>query len=136
MADDSGNGEGELSVVPAELTAAAKAIKNLLTNMSTGFRSLDIDVKQLTENWVGYQGTLFTNGWSDVREGLSDLFDALEEILVKVYVRGGRVREVPFHYQARQTGKSHAKLIKFGWAFSKTLLRMWRLRNSADGSKH
>ncbi len=57
-------------------------------------------------------------------------FDALEEILVKVYVRGGRVREVPFHYQARQTGKSHAKLIKFGWAFSKTLFRMWRLRNS------
>jgi len=59
-------------------------------------------------------------------------FDALEEILVKVYVRGGRVREVPFHYQARQTGKSHAKLIKFGWAFSKTLFRMWRLRNSAE----
>ena len=59
-------------------------------------------------------------------------FDALEEILVKVYVRGGRVREVPFRYQARQTGKSHAKLIKFGWAFSRTLLRMWRLRNSAD----
>ena len=58
-------------------------------------------------------------------------FDALEEVLVKVYVRGGRVREVPFHYQARQTGKSHAKLIKFGWAFSKTLFRMWRLRNSA-----
>jgi len=58
-------------------------------------------------------------------------FDALEEILVKVYIRGGRVREVPFHYQARQTGKSHAKLIKFGWAFSKTLFRMWRLRNSA-----
>jgi dolichol-phosphate mannosyltransferase len=58
-------------------------------------------------------------------------FDALEEILVKVYVRGGRVREVPFHYQARQTGKSHAKLIKFGWAFLKTLLRMRRLRNSA-----
>jgi hypothetical protein len=58
-------------------------------------------------------------------------FDALEEILVKVYVRGGRVRGVPFHYQARQTGKSHAKLIRFGWAFSKTLFRMWRLRNSA-----
>jgi dolichol-phosphate mannosyltransferase len=62
-------------------------------------------------------------------------FDALEEILVKVYVRGGRVREVPFHYQARQTGKSHAKLIRFGWAFSKTLFRMWRLRNSAERSE-
>jgi len=52
----------------------------------------------------------------------------LEEILVKIYVNGGRVREVPFHYQARNSGQSHAKLIKFGWAYSKTLLRMCRLR--------
>ena len=57
-------------------------------------------------------------------------FDALEEILVKVYINGGRVREVPFHYQARNAGKSHARLIKFGWAFTKTLARMWRLRYS------
>jgi dolichol-phosphate mannosyltransferase len=57
-------------------------------------------------------------------------FDALEEILVRIYIGGGRVREVPFHYQVRNSGKSHAKLIKFGWAFSKTLFRMWRLRHS------
>jgi dolichol-phosphate mannosyltransferase len=55
-------------------------------------------------------------------------FDILEEILVKIYVRGGRVREVPFHYKVRNAGQSHAKLIKFGWAYSKTLLRMCRLR--------
>ena len=55
-------------------------------------------------------------------------FDALEEILVRIHVSGGRIKEVPFHYRARQSGKSHAKLIKFGWAFSKTLLRMCRLR--------
>ena len=47
-----------------------------------------------------------------------------------VYINGGRVREVPFHYQARNAGKSHARLIKFGWAFTKTLARMWRLRYS------
>ncbi len=57
-------------------------------------------------------------------------FDALEEILVKIYVDGGRVREVPFHYQARNAGETHAKLIKFGWAFTKTLARMFRLRYS------
>lgn len=57
-------------------------------------------------------------------------FDALEEILVRIYLAGGRVREVPFHYQVRNSGKSHAKLVRFGWAFSKTLLRMWRLRHS------
>lgn len=55
-------------------------------------------------------------------------FDILEEILVKIFVRGGRIREVPFHYKVRNAGKSHAKLIKFGWAYSKTLLRMCRLR--------
>jgi hypothetical protein len=52
----------------------------------------------------------------------------LEEILVRIYVNGGRVKEVPFHYGARQSGKSHAKLLRFGWAYSRTLLKMWRLR--------
>ena len=55
-------------------------------------------------------------------------FDALEEILVRIHLQGGRIKEVPFHYQVRQSGKSKAKLIKFGWAFSKTLWRMCRLR--------
>ncbi|MGZ8844392.1 MAG: glycosyltransferase [Pyrinomonadaceae bacterium] len=55
-------------------------------------------------------------------------FDILEEILVKIYLRGGRVREVPFHYKVRNAGQSHAKLIRFGWAYSRTLLRMCRLR--------
>lgn len=57
-------------------------------------------------------------------------FDVLEEILVRVHARGYRIREVPFHYMARNSGKSHAKLIKFGWAFSKTLFRMRRLRSA------
>jgi dolichol-phosphate mannosyltransferase len=55
-------------------------------------------------------------------------FDVLEEILVLVYRQGWRVLEVPFHYMPRQSGSSHAKLIRFGWAYLKTLARMWRLR--------
>ena len=55
-------------------------------------------------------------------------FDVLEEILVKIHINGGHIKEVPFHYQVRQSGKSHAKLVKFGWAYLKTLLRMCRLR--------
>lgn len=57
-------------------------------------------------------------------------FDVLEEILVKIFINGGRIKEVPFYYQARNSGKSHAKLVRFGWAFSKTLVRMCRLRYS------
>lgn len=55
-------------------------------------------------------------------------FDFLEEILIRVYNQGWRVREVPFHYMPRGTGRSHAKLLQFGWAYVKTLWRMWRLR--------
>jgi dolichol-phosphate mannosyltransferase len=55
-------------------------------------------------------------------------FDVLEEILVKIHINGGRIKEVPFHYRVRHSGQSHAKLVKFGWAYSKTLLRMCRLR--------
>jgi dolichol-phosphate mannosyltransferase len=56
-------------------------------------------------------------------------FDFLEEILILIYNRGGRVMEVPFHYLPRATGRSHAKLIKFGLAYSRTLWRMLRLRS-------
>jgi len=56
-------------------------------------------------------------------------FDFLEEVLVRVYRRGRRVLEIPFHYMPRGAGRSHARLIKFGWAFLKTLIRMWRLRH-------
>ena len=57
-------------------------------------------------------------------------FDVLEEILVKIKINGGRIKEVPFHYRVRHSGQSHAKLIRFGWAYSRTLLRMCRLRYS------
>jgi glycosyltransferase involved in cell wall biosynthesis len=72
------------------------------------------------------------------REVLADLhlvardFDILEEILVRVDKAGWRILEVPFHYMARGWGRSHARLIRFGWAFLKTLFRMWRLGNSVS----
>lgn len=63
-------------------------------------------------------------------------FDALEEILIRVHAEGWRVLEVPFHYMARGSGRSHARLFKFGWALLKTLGRMWRLRNSVAAADY
>ncbi len=57
-------------------------------------------------------------------------FDVLEEILIRVHGEGWRIREIPFHYTARRSGRSHARLLAFGWAYLKTLARLWRLRNS------
>jgi dolichol-phosphate mannosyltransferase len=57
-------------------------------------------------------------------------FDVLEEILVLGYRRQWLIKEMPFYYMPRQMGASHAKLIRFGWAYLKTLVRMYKLRVS------
>ena len=63
-------------------------------------------------------------------------FDFLEEILIRAHAGGWRVIEVPFHYMARGSGRSHARLVKFGWALMRTLARMWQLRNSVDAADY
>ena len=55
-------------------------------------------------------------------------FDVLEEILIKAFLNKCVILEVPFHYQPRGTGRSHARLFKFGWSYLRTLLRMAKLR--------
>ncbi len=63
-------------------------------------------------------------------------FDILEEVLIRVHAEGWRILEVPFHYMARGSGSSHVRLFKFGLAFLKTLVRMWRLRNSVESADY
>jgi SAM-dependent methyltransferase len=75
----------------------------------------------------------------EVLAGLTVLardFDVLEEILIRVHAGGWKILEVPFHYMARGSGRSHARLVKFGWAFLKTLVRMWQLRNSVAAADY
>ncbi len=63
-------------------------------------------------------------------------FDVLEEILIRLYAEGWQIIEVPFQYEARANGSSHATLVKFGWAYLKTLWRMWRFRNSIESADY
>jgi hypothetical protein len=63
---------------------------------------------------------------------VSRSFDVLQEILVRVEAEGWRIREIPFHYMSRGAGRSHVRFLRFGWAYLKTLVRMWQFRNSID----
>lgn len=94
-------------------------------------RALSLPVHDLSSGFRMYR--------RDVLNGLSFAardFDALEEILIRVYAEGWRILEVPFQYMARGSGSSHVRLFKFGVAFAKTLLRMWRLRNSVESADY
>lgn len=88
-------------------------------------RLLSLSVKDISSGFRLYRTAILR----DLALQSND-FDALEEILIKCYARGYRIAEIPFRYVPRDQGKSKVKLLRFGMAYLKTLMRMWKLRNS------
>jgi len=86
---------------------------------------LSLPLKDISSGFRLYRTSALTD--LDLR---SNDFDAQEEILIKCYARGYKIIEVPFRYMPRVTGKSKVRLLRFGVSYLKTLIRMWKLRNS------
>ena len=108
----------------ADMGSFRRVLSRILNK--TYARVLDLPLADLSSGYRMYRRDLLEKVELQARD-----FDVLEELLVKVHLLGGRIKEVPFHYQVRNSGKSHAKLVRFGWAYLRTLVRMRRLRNSA-----
>jgi dolichol-phosphate mannosyltransferase len=83
--------------------------------------ALAIPVKDMSSGFRMYHREALQNLKLESRD-----FDALEEILIQIHGQGCRILEVPFHYQPRGSGSSHARLFKFGLAYVKLLLRVRR----------
>jgi dolichol-phosphate mannosyltransferase len=83
--------------------------------------SLGIPVKDMSSGFRFYHRAQVLNLRLESRD-----FDVLEEILVKIHHAGTRILEVPFTYMPRGAGRSHAKLLKFGIAYLKLLVRARR----------
>jgi ubiquinone/menaquinone biosynthesis C-methylase UbiE len=82
-----------------------------LTDVSSGLRLYDASI------------------FKEINFSESD-FSVLVEIVVKAYLNGFNVKEIPFHYQPRSKGRSHARIIKFGIGFLRVFWRMWKVRNT------
>ena len=63
-------------------------------------------------------------------------FEVQEEILVKAYASGFSVVEVPFTYFPRGAGRSHAKLVSFGWKILRSSVPLWKIRNSLGAADY
>lgn len=63
-------------------------------------------------------------------------FEVLEEVLVKAYMAGWRVRELPFTYYPRERGSSHARVVAFGLDLLRAFGRLWALRNSIESADY
>jgi SAM-dependent methyltransferase len=112
---------GGRSVMPPFRYAMSRVLNTVFP------RILAVDVRDMSSGFRLYrrgaiEGTTIT--------GLH--FDALQELLLRAYADGWRIREVPFAYQPRHAGRSKASLLRFGRSYLGTLKRMWRLRNSIE----
>lgn len=94
-------------------------------------RVLSLPLRDLSSGFRMYRRKVLAGLTVQARD-----FDVLEEILIRIHAEGWKILEVPFHYMARTSGRSHARLVKFGWAFLKTVVRMWQLRNSVAAADY
>ena len=113
----------------AEMTLSRRILSKALN--TTYARVLSLPLKDLSSGFRMYRADTVKHLQLKARD-----FDVLEEILIKVYSEGWSIIELPFRYMTRGSGNSHAKLLKFGVAYLRTLVRMWHLRNSVEAADY
>lgn len=113
----------------AQMTFSRRLLSKILN--VTYARMLSLPLKDLSSGFRMYRADTVKHLQLVARD-----FDVLEEVLIKVYAEGWSIIELPFRYMTRGSGRSHAKLFKFGIAYLKTLFRMWQLRNSVESADY
>lgn len=88
-------------------------------------RGLDLHIRDLSS---GYR--LYARKVIQISSLEGENFNILQEILVRALLEGYRIKEIPFHYEPRKIGSSHAQVIPFGIAYMRTFSKLWLLRNS------
>jgi glycosyltransferase involved in cell wall biosynthesis len=108
-------------------------LRNFLSRMLNRVlrRVLSMPVRDLSSGFRLYRRETVT---ALALEGRN--FEVLEEILVKAYALGYSIFEVPFTYFPRESGRSHARLLRFGWDLTRSALKLWRVRNSVASADY
>jgi len=107
--------------------AIMPAGRYLLSLILNGFfsRGLSLSIHDLSSGFRLYKADVVK-----MQKCIAQDFDILQEILVRAYAEGWRIREIPFAYAPRQHGSSHARVLRFGLAYIRTFWSLWKLRNS------
>jgi len=59
-------------------------------------------------------------------------FEILPYILIKAYSNGWRIKEIPFTYYSRRSGRTHFKLFNFALGYFLVFFKLWKERNSIN----
>lgn len=88
-------------------------------------RGLDLAVRDMSSGFRIYRRSSLSPF-----EFLSTDFSILQEILVRVYLEGFTIQEIPFQYLPDPQETRLERLVRFGRDYVKTFYRLWKLRNS------
>jgi len=101
----------------------------LLSRVLNAFfrHGISLEVRDLSSGFRLYRKQIF-----DGMELNHTNFVILMEILLNALKRGRRMAEIPFHYQPRGEGRSHAQIVQFGLDYLRLFHAVWRKRNSID----
>ena len=111
----------------AEMNKFRGLLSQILNNVYR--RVLTVPFLDLSSGFRMYRGDIIDELHLESRD-----YDVLEEILIRIFNAGWRIREIPFTYMPRAKGSSKARLFKFAIAYMRTLIRMWQLRHSGKST--
>lgn len=127
----------------ADLVIASRYVKGGVAIMPIGRLLLSRVLNRFFSSGLGLPVRDLSSGFRLYRKALLDglaldgrNFEILEEILVKAYIDGWRVGEIPFTYYPRAGGSSHARIMRFGRDLLRAFGRLWELRNSARSADY
>ncbi len=110
---------GGRAIMPGSRLVLSKILNQVFS------RGLDLNLRDMSSGYRLYKAPAIKN-----RFYRSNDFDVLQEILVNALTEGFSVAEIPFTYEPRQHGSSHARVFKFGLKYIQTFFSLWKLRNS------
>jgi dolichol-phosphate mannosyltransferase len=94
-------------------------------------RLLSMPVRDLSSGYRLYRRVALQDLKLEARN-----FEVIEEVLVKAYAQGYSIIEVPFTYFPRESGRSHARLLRFGLDLIRASASLWKLRNSINSADY
>lgn len=113
----------------AEMPWTRKVLSKILNDVFR--RVLSLPVRDLSSGYRLYHRSAIAS--LDIK---FSTYAVLQEILVKCYCEGYKIREIPFHYLPRRHGETHARLFRFGRDYLAVLRQMWSLRGSVASADY
>jgi dolichol-phosphate mannosyltransferase len=112
--------KGGLAIMPLDRLILSRILNNFFS------WGLALHVRDMSSGYRMYRREFIKGRTCEGRN-----FNILQELLVYAIVDGYSIREIPFTYQPRQHGSSHARVFRFGLNYLQTFYHLRRIRRAA-----